>query len=212
MFTKEDRWSYIKQLYANQEYEICLNELEKFFEELKINLDDFYLWRVKFQVALCLKKIGRVKQAVSCAKSSLQYAITASDKTQVFWFLGCYYESIDKQESLKYFHRAALNYENLKLYDYMYALRFNMAKVLCQYKEMETNLDLLKQAKNNLYRIDKIKFDAMVNQGTIELFTFYIERNMTSLAIRLLHKTLDKNIRKTMITIMQKSEVLVCVM
>src|SRR5665647_1104796 len=117
--TNENRWYYIKQLFDNEEYNLCLHESEEFYEELMINPDDFYMWKVSFEIALCLKKIGRVRQAMNCAKASLKDAITASDKTQVFWMLGCCYESINKQQSIKYYERAALNYEKLRLPDYV---------------------------------------------------------------------------------------------
>jgi tetratricopeptide (TPR) repeat protein len=199
MLTKETRWSYIKELFNDEEYKICLYESEKFFEELKKNPDDLYNWKVKFEVALCLKKIGSIRQAMSCAKSSLQYAISDSDKTQVFWMLGCCYMNINKQKSIKYYECAVLNYERLRLYDYVYALRFNIAKALNNIEGMESNLNMI-DAKTN---------SSMKNQGAIELFNLYIAKNMTTKAIQLINKTKDKKTRNVMVTTMQQQNLLV---
>lgn len=194
----ENRWYFLKELFANEEYDQCLQESENYYAELKINPDEFYMWKVSFEIALCLKKIGRIRRAMNCAKASLKYAITASDKTQVFWMLGCCYHNIDKQQSIKYYERAALNYERLGLTDYAYALRFNIAKIL---NDVDGMID-------NLNKIDSKKNGTMKNQGSIELFNIYIAKNMLSKAIQLINKVNDKKTKDIMLTTIQQLNIL----
>lgn len=202
MFTKEDRWGNILKLFYNEEYNLCLKESEDFFEELKKNPDDIYMWIVKFEVALCLKNIGRIRQAMNCAKTSLQYAITDSQKLQVFWVLGGCYENINKQQSLKYYERAIINSENLKLYGFVYTSKFNIAKLHNSINKMKECIHSLEDiSKNNEMNL------SLLNNTYKELFDIYIANNRKREALQIMHKVTDKQIKSYMITTVRQSKV-----
>lgn len=202
MFTKEDRWSNILESYYNEEYEDSLYESKIFFEELKINPDDFYIWKAKFQMVLCLKKIGKIKQAMNCAKSSLQYAISVSEKTKVFWILGSCYENINKQQSLKYYKKAIINSKYLKLDGYVYTLEFNVAKLNHDFNKMNKAVSLLEGiSKNNEINL------SLLNDTYKELFSMYIANNRYRDAMLIIRKVTNKLIKTYMVTTIQQSKV-----
>jgi len=156
--------------------------------------DNHNLWFFNLILAMCYRKKGQCKKALSYVSESKNYTNDFKEHMECNWVMGnCYYSLKLDKKAIKFFKQCSDYFTNNKMQDERIHMDFNIAKI-------EKDDEKIKELLTEVHNIISTKDDSFnnaewfFNNAYETLCEIYIEKNQIKQLDETIVKIKDENI------------------